>query len=78
MEHNKFYSWLYYIHAFFLVLVGCVIWGLVIASNPHLDGVAVYKMSSMLPTDDLSKTFPKAGDSNRTKNTFGTEAMLLP
>ena len=68
----------YYVYAYLLGLLTCVIWGLTMSYSPHLDGVAIYRLTSSMPTDDLSLTFAKAGDSNRAKNTITTELKMIP
>ena len=72
------FSRAYYIYAFLLCLLTCVIWGLAMSYSPHLDGVAIYRLTSSMPTDDLSATFAKAGDGNLRKNTLTAEVKMMP
>ena len=74
---NKDFVRTYKAYSFLLVLVTCVLWGLTTTYNPHLDGVAVYRMVSSMPTEDLELDFAKAGDSNKLKNTMATEVKMM-
>ena len=67
----------YYIYAFILFVLTVVIWALAVNFNPHLDGVAIYRLISSMPTDDLELDFAKTGDGNRLKNTMATEIKMM-
>ena len=71
-------KYLYYLHSFLIVVLASVMWGLALMYRPHLDGVAVYRMSSGMPIDSMANKFSSAGDKNRSKNAFVTEALLMP
>jgi hypothetical protein len=53
-------------------------WGLALMYRPHLDGVAVYRMSSSMPIDSMANKFSNTNDKNRSRNAFMTEALLMP
>jgi hypothetical protein len=69
---------MYYLHTFMIVVVASVMWGLALMYRPHLDGVAVYRMSSSMPIDSMANKFSIAGDKNRSRNAFLTHVQLLP
>jgi hypothetical protein len=69
---------MYYVHAFLLFVLASVLWGLALMYRPHLDGVAVYRMSSSMPIESMANKFSIAGHNNRSKNAFVTEAMMMP
>jgi hypothetical protein len=66
------------IYVFLLFLVTCVLWGLSMTYNHHLDGIAVYTVGGGLPFDKPDNILPKKLDSDRSKNKLTAMLNLLP
>jgi hypothetical protein len=75
---HRDFQCMYFIWVFLLFIITNVLWGLSLLYNPHLDGVAIYRMTSTMPIDSMTNKFMISGNSNRSKNTFLTEALMMP
>ena len=67
------HSWrtIFYILALLFFVITCILWGVAMTGNVHLEGVAVYSLKSGMPNLDgfVKKT---------NRDTFAAEASMLP